>query len=82
MCELTSDVLGCRGEAQIAEEQSDEDGGLRFGRGGPRCPGVVLVGAALSRGGGDRRRVAAGAGRYPAGLAPRGSGALVWSYFT
>jgi hypothetical protein len=26
-------VLGCRGEAQIAEERSDEGGGLRFGRG-------------------------------------------------
>lgn len=24
--------LGCRGEAQIAEERSDEGGGLRFGR--------------------------------------------------
>jgi hypothetical protein len=29
-------VLGWRGEAQIAEERSDEGGGLRFGRGGPR----------------------------------------------
>jgi len=29
-------VLGCSGEAQIAEERSDEGGGLRFGRGGPR----------------------------------------------
>jgi hypothetical protein len=27
---------GYRGEAQIAEERSDEGGGLRFGRGGPR----------------------------------------------
>jgi hypothetical protein len=30
--------IGCRGEAQIAEERSDEGGGLRFGRGGLRQP--------------------------------------------
>ena len=37
---LPEDDLGYRGEAQIAEERSDEGGGLRFGRGarGNRAP--------------------------------------------
>jgi hypothetical protein len=35
-CSETSPKLGCRGEAQIAEERIDEGGGLRFGRGDPR----------------------------------------------
>jgi hypothetical protein len=32
----TLEVFSWRGEAQSAEERSDEGGGLRFGRGGPR----------------------------------------------
>jgi hypothetical protein len=33
---MSPELFGYRGEVQIAEERSDEGGGLRFGRGDPR----------------------------------------------